>query len=128
MLVSDLSRGWPEGSLFNSYYTEVVEEGVTPFPWLLHFPFDPYLIMTWVKQGGIKYFFFGGSLWYYSTWDWTSVSRAIGEHYSLGQVITKPSTTKFSDTSNLSRIFVIIFRDFSKKETLSSALSRAPFL
>ena len=30
-----------------------------------------------VKQGGIKYHFL--SLWYDSTWDWTKVSRTIGE-------------------------------------------------
>ena len=35
------------------------------------------LIKKSVKQGGIKYHFF--SLWYDSTWDWTQVSRAIGE-------------------------------------------------
>ena len=34
--------------------------------------------MLSVKQGGIKYHFL--SLWYDSTWDWTEVSRAIGEH------------------------------------------------
>ena len=37
-----------------------------------------------VKQDGIKYHFL--SLWYDSTWDWTPVSRAIGEdstHYIL---------------------------------------------
>ena len=34
--------------------------------------------MLSVKQGGIKYYFL--SLWYDSTWDWTQVSRAIGEH------------------------------------------------
>ena len=48
--VGDLSRGWPKGSLFNSYYTE----GSTPFPGLLQFTLDPYLIMMSVKQGGIK--------------------------------------------------------------------------
>ena len=32
--------------------------------------------MLSVKQGGIKYYF----LSYDSTWDWTKVSRAIGEH------------------------------------------------
>ena len=31
-----------------------------------------------VKQGGIKYHFY--SLWYDATWDWTQVSRTIGEH------------------------------------------------
>ena len=34
--------------------------------------------MLSVKQGGIKYQFL--SLWYESTWDWTQVSWAIGEH------------------------------------------------
>ena len=34
--------------------------------------------MLSVKQGGIKYHFL--SFWYDSTWDWTQVSRAIGEH------------------------------------------------
>ena len=33
--------------------------------------------MLSVKQGAIKYHF--SSLWYNSTWDWTPVSRAIGE-------------------------------------------------
>ena len=41
--VSDHSRGWPEGSLFDSYYR--VGEGATPFPGLLHFTLEPYLIM-----------------------------------------------------------------------------------
>ena len=48
------------------------------FPGLLYFTLDPHLIMLSVKQGGIKYHFL--SLWYDSTWDWTQVSRAIGEH------------------------------------------------
>ena len=34
--------------------------------------------MLSAKQGGIKYYFL--SLWYDSTWDWTPVSRMIGEH------------------------------------------------
>ena len=34
--------------------------------------------MLSVKQGSIKYHFL--SLWYDSTWDWTPVSRTIGEH------------------------------------------------
>ena len=33
--------------------------------------------MLSVKQGSIKYHFL--SLWYDSTWDWTQVSRAMGE-------------------------------------------------
>ena len=47
--VGDRSRGWPEGSLFDSYYTHFAE--------LLHFTNDPYLIMLSVKQGGIQYHF-----------------------------------------------------------------------
>ena len=38
-----------------------------------------YLIMLSAKQGGIKYHFL--SLWYNSTWDWTLVSQAIGQHF-----------------------------------------------
>ena len=34
-----------------------VGKGATPFPGLLHFTFDPYLIMLSVKQGGTKYHF-----------------------------------------------------------------------
>ena len=34
-----------------------VGEGTTPFPELLHFILDPYLIMLSVKQGSIKYHF-----------------------------------------------------------------------
>ena len=36
-----ISRGWPKGSVFNSYYTEVLR-GTTPFPGLLPFTLDPY--------------------------------------------------------------------------------------
>ena len=39
-----------------------VGEGTTPFPELLHFTLDMYLIMLRVKQEGIKYYFC--SLWY----------------------------------------------------------------
>ena len=65
--VGDYSRGWPEGSLFNSYYTEV--KSATPFPRLFHFILDPYLIVLSAKQGSIKYHSL--SLWYDLTWDWT---------------------------------------------------------
>ena len=44
-----------------------VGEGSTPFPGLLHFILDPYLIMQSVFQGGIKYHFL--SLWYDTTLD-----------------------------------------------------------
>ena len=73
-----LFRGWPEGSLFNSYYNWGVGEGITPFPWLLHFTLDTYIILLSVKQGGIKYHF--ESLWYDATRDWTMVSQTIGEN------------------------------------------------
>ena len=36
--------------------------------------------MLSVKQGSIKYYFL--SIWYDSTWDWTLIYRAIGEHYT----------------------------------------------
>ena len=52
-------------------------EGATPFPGLLHFTLDPYLIMLSVKQGVFGMTFL--SLWYDSTWDWTQVSQTIGE-------------------------------------------------
>ena len=51
--VGDHSRGWPEGSLFDSY----------SFPGLLHFTLDPYLIMLFGKQGWIKYHFFESLVW-----------------------------------------------------------------
>ena len=57
------------------YYTTVL--GRAPLLSLDCF-LETYLIMQSVKQGGIKYHFF--SLWYDSTWDWTPVSLAIGEH------------------------------------------------
>ena len=79
--IGDLSQGWPEDSLFNSYYTEVLGEGATLFPGLLHFTLDLYLIMLSVKQGNIKYHFL--SFWYNSTWDWTPVYQTIGEHYKM---------------------------------------------
>ena len=58
---------------FSLAITSSCRVGATPFPWLLHFTFDPYLIMLSVKQVGIKYYFL--SLWY----DWTSFSRTFGE-------------------------------------------------
>ena len=63
---------------FSIATTPMCRGGRYSFPGLLYFILDPYLIMLSVKQGGIKYHFL--SLWYDSTWDWTQVSRAIGEH------------------------------------------------
>ena len=40
-----------------------VEEGATPFPGLLHFTLDMYLIMLSVKQRSIKYYFFESLAW-----------------------------------------------------------------
>ena len=75
--VGDHSQGNPKAP-FSIVTTPMCRGGRYSFPGLLYFTLDPYLIMLSVKQGGIKYHFF--SLWYYSTWDWTQVSRAIGEH------------------------------------------------
>ena len=61
-----------------SIVTTLVGEGVTLSPRLLHFTLDTYLIILSVKQRWIKYHFL--SLWCNSTWDWTSVSRTIGEY------------------------------------------------
>ena len=59
--VGDLSRGWSEGSLFNSYCTE--KRGWRySIPWIAPIYHLPYLIILSVKQGGIKYHFL--SLWY----------------------------------------------------------------
>ena len=55
--VGDHSQGWPEGSLFNSCYTEVEGKCATPFSRLFHFTLDPYLIRLSVRQGGIVSFF-----------------------------------------------------------------------
>ena len=54
LLPNSRSQKWPEGSLLRH---RGVEEGATPFPGLLHFTFDTYLIMLSVKQAGIKYCF-----------------------------------------------------------------------
>ena len=59
-----------------------VGEGATPFPGLLHFTLDSYLILLSVKQGGFMYHF--KSLWYDVNWDWNQVSRTIGEHSTHG--------------------------------------------
>ena len=48
--------------------------------------------MLSVKQGGIKYHFL--SLWYDSTWNWTQVSRAIGEHSNRLAMLYKNTVVK----------------------------------
>ena len=51
--VGDRSRELP----FQLLLHRDIGEGATPFPGLLHFTLDPYLIMLNVKPGGIKYHF-----------------------------------------------------------------------
>ena len=63
---SSVVEGDPEAPFFYNHYSDV-GEGATPFPRLLHFTLDPYLIMLSVKQGGIKHHFL--SLRYDSTRD-----------------------------------------------------------
>ena len=47
---------------FSIATTPRCRKGATPFPGLLHFTLDPFLIMISVQQGGINYHFL--SLWY----------------------------------------------------------------
>ena len=61
-----LVRGAPKAP-FSIATTPRCREGATPFPGLLCFTLDPYLMMLSVKQGDIKYHFL--SFWYDSTWD-----------------------------------------------------------
>ena len=51
--VSDLTRGWPEGSLLLLLHW-VVGEGITAFSEMLHFTLYPYLIVLSAKQEGIN--------------------------------------------------------------------------
>ena len=61
----------------------ILRKGATPFPGLLHFTLDPYLIKLSVKQGGIKYHFL--SLWYDSTWDWQTLYSLIFNDFSSSE-------------------------------------------
>ena len=74
-----------------------VEESATPFPGLLHFTLDHYLIVLRAKQGRIKYHFL--SLWYDSTWASTTVSRTIGEHSTHLANGIKPNQTTLINIS-----------------------------
>ena len=67
-------KGNPEAP-FSVATTRGVRKGDTPFPGLLHFTLDTYIVMLSVKQVGIKYHFL--SLWYDSTWDGTQVSGPL---------------------------------------------------
>ena len=75
--LATIVKGNPKAP-FSVATTPMCRGGRYSFPGLLYFTLDPYLIMLSAKQGSIKYHFL--SLWYDSTWDWTQVSRAIGEH------------------------------------------------
>ena len=56
--VGDCCWERPEGSLFNSYFTEMLGRVLLlSLDWLLHFTLDKCLILLSVKQGGIKYHF-----------------------------------------------------------------------
>ena len=61
-------------ALFSIATTLRCREGTTPFPWLLKFTLDPYLIMLSVKQGGIKYYFFESLVWLLGIEPWTLVN------------------------------------------------------
>ena len=53
--------------LFQLLLHRGVGKGTSPFPGLLHFTLDPYLIVMSAEQDSIKYHFL--SLWYVSTWN-----------------------------------------------------------
>ena len=72
--VGDHSWGRPDGSLFNSYFTDVQARALILSLDCSILP----LICNIFKQGGIKYYFL--SLWYDSTWYWTLNSLAISKH------------------------------------------------
>ena len=55
--VGDCSQGLPKSSLFYKLLHWGIGEDTTPFPGLLHFTLETYLIMLSVKQGGIKHSF-----------------------------------------------------------------------
>ena len=59
-----------EGNLmapFSIATTSRSREGTLPFPGLLYFTLDMYLIMLCIKQGVMKFLFL--SLWYDLTWN-----------------------------------------------------------
>ena len=72
--VADHSRGWPEGSFFNSYYTKVLGRVLLLSPDCSTLPLI-HTLWRWVLSKEVSstiIFFF--ILWYDSTWDWTLVS------------------------------------------------------
>ena len=68
--------------------------------------------MLSVKQGGIKYHFL--SLWYDSTWDWTQVSRAIGEHsIAINCTLIFRKTNVFGCFRSVMALFELVKYKFS---------------
>ena len=79
-----------------------VGEGANPFPRLLHFTLDTYLMMLSIKQRGIKYPFL--IVWYNSTRDRTPAFWAIGEHSTCWDIyiyIYREREGDLSKTNNL---------------------------
>ena len=71
--------------------------------------------MLSVKQGGIKYHF--KSLWYDSTWDWTQVSRAIGEHSNRWATpVTRQTGVRFPDGEVNIVVIVYYFQIWNKNK------------
>ena len=77
--VGDGSRGWPEGSLFNSCCAEVYGRALHLLLDCSTLPSVRILIMLSVRQGVIKYNFL--SLCHDPTWDWTPISRIHASIY-----------------------------------------------
>ena len=73
------------GRIWSAHIIQCVGEGPTPFPGLLHFTLDSYLILPSVKQGGIKYHFGWKSL----VWHNLGLNTGLLDHwrtlYPLGQ-------------------------------------------
>ena len=78
-----------------------------------------YLIMLSVKQGGIKYHFL--SLWYDATWDWTLVSRTIGEH-STHLANELPTSELFVIFKKITSILLIYQLHKSLQTSMQSSL------
>ena len=75
VVVGDHSRGGPEGSL-SIATTLRCRGGHYSFPWIA--PLLPLIrtLYCWVLSKAVSRQY----LWYDMTWDWTQVSRTIGEH------------------------------------------------
>ena len=62
--------------------------------------------MMGVKQDNINYHFL--SLWYDSTWDWTQISRTIGEHSNHYTNYSKKIVYVSSSNSTSKNLFTLI--------------------